>query len=100
MMKRMNLIVDEEALESARKRFGSKTYSDTVNHALREMVRGEEVLEGLKWMNEQGDSLWWPGYRETYRPDRLPEEIADKPWPKNVPNPYAPKKQPARKPKR
>jgi hypothetical protein len=96
----MNLIVDEEALESARKLFNTKTYSDTVNHALREMVRGEEIRAGFQWMHEQGDALFWPGYRETYRPDRRPDEIADRPWPKDVPNPFEKKKPASRKPKR
>jgi Arc/MetJ family transcription regulator len=38
-MKRTNLVLDEQILEEARKESGLKTYSEVVNHALRELVR-------------------------------------------------------------
>ncbi len=37
-MKRTTLVLDEEALEAARTITGSRTYSETVNFALRELV--------------------------------------------------------------
>jgi Arc/MetJ family transcription regulator len=38
-MKRTNLVLDEKVLEEAVRVLGKKTYSETVNHALRELVR-------------------------------------------------------------
>ena len=38
-MKRTNLVLDEHALDQAKAITGSKTYSDAVNLALRELIR-------------------------------------------------------------
>ena len=65
-MKRMNLIIDEELLERARKRLGDKTYSDTVNRALREVVRIEVLRDGLDRFEHD---MWWPGYVEEFGPN-------------------------------
>ena len=56
-MKRTNLVLDENLLDSARRISGSKTYSEAVNLALRELIRkrtfekidsfaGSDVWEG------------------------------------------------------
>jgi hypothetical protein len=62
----MNLIVDDELLEQARKKLGDKTYSDTVNRALREVLRIEVVRDGLDRLPHV---QWWPGYVEEYGPN-------------------------------
>lgn len=38
-MKRTNLVLDEELLKTATRLLGAKTYSATVNEALKEMIR-------------------------------------------------------------
>jgi Arc/MetJ family transcription regulator len=38
-MKRTNLVLDEQLLDDARKALGSRTYSEVVNLALRELLR-------------------------------------------------------------
>ncbi len=38
-MKRTNLVLDERLLDSARRISGSKTYSEAVNLALKELIR-------------------------------------------------------------
>lgn len=38
-MKRTNLVLDEHALERAKAVLGASTYSETVNVALRELIR-------------------------------------------------------------
>ena len=42
-MKRTNLVLDGDLLEEARSLSGIKTYSDTVNEALREFCRNKKV---------------------------------------------------------
>ena len=65
-MKRFNLVLDEKLLEEARKKVGDKTYSDTVNRALREMLRIEILRQGLDRLT---DDMWLPGYVEEYGPN-------------------------------
>lgn len=54
----MNIIVDEEALEKARKITGKKTYSETINFALSEIVRRDEFRQGMKDLK---DTVWFEG---------------------------------------
>jgi hypothetical protein len=62
----MNLIVDDELLEQARKKLGHKTYSETVNRALREVLRIEVLRNALdRW----DDDMWLPGYVEEFGPN-------------------------------
>ena len=42
-MRRTNLVLDPEALEEARRALGTKTYSETVNLALAEVVRRHKM---------------------------------------------------------
>jgi hypothetical protein len=65
-MKRMNLVIDEDALERAQKATGDKTYSGTVNTALREVARMEILRDGLDRMDHMS---WFPGYVEEYGPN-------------------------------
>jgi Arc/MetJ family transcription regulator len=65
-MKRMNVVIDEEALEHARTATGEKTYSGAINTALREVVRMEILRDGLDRMDHMS---WWPGYVEEYGPN-------------------------------
>jgi len=62
----MNVVIDEEALEKARKITGDKNYSDTINHALREIARIEVLRDGLDRFEH---TLWWPGYVEEFGPN-------------------------------
>ena len=62
----MNLVIDEEALERAQRATGEKTFSGTVNTALREVARMEILRDGLDRMDRMS---WWPGYVEEYGPN-------------------------------
>jgi putative antitoxin of VapBC-like toxin-antitoxin system len=62
----MNLVVDDELLEQARKKLGHKTYSETVNRALREVLRIEVLRDGLDRFEHD---MWWPGYVEEFGPN-------------------------------
>ncbi len=54
-MKRANLVLDGEVLEAARRIFGTKTYSDTVNKVLAEAVRQHKARSIIEFM---GKGLW------------------------------------------
>ncbi len=60
------MILDEEALERARRATGEKTYSGTLNRALREVVRMEILRDGLDRFDHMS---WWPGYVEEFGPN-------------------------------
>ena len=67
-MKRMNVILDEKALEHARRVIGKKTYSETINHAIAEIVRRDELGKAIDAL-ATGPDPWWPGYVEEMAPD-------------------------------
>jgi hypothetical protein len=52
----MNVIVDEELLEKARRIADKRTYSDTINFGLSEIVRRHEFQKGLDEL--QGTNFW------------------------------------------
>lgn len=54
-MKRTNLVLNGEVLEEARRVSGAKTYSETVNKALAEMVRQHKVRGIVEFL---GKGLW------------------------------------------
>ncbi len=54
-MRRTNLVLDGEALEEARRALGTKTYSETVNHALSEVVRRHKMHGIVQFF---GKGLW------------------------------------------
>jgi len=67
-MKRTNLVLDEQLLEEATRELGLKTYSATVNYALKEVLRIHRV-RGLA--NFFGKKLWrgnLPEMREDVKP--------------------------------
>ena len=54
-MRRTNLVLDGEALEEARRALGTKTYSETVNQALTEVVRRHKMQSIVQFF---GKGLW------------------------------------------
>ena len=54
-MKRTNLVLDEQILKEATRELGLKTYSATVNYALKEALRMRKVA-GLAEFH--GSNLW------------------------------------------
>jgi Arc/MetJ family transcription regulator len=54
-MKRTNLVLDDELLEEATRLSGERTYSKTVERALREMVRRVKARQIL---DLAGSGLW------------------------------------------
>src|SRR5258707_15896806 len=67
-MKRMNVILDEEALERARILTGKKSYSETINHLVAQAVRQEELMKAIDAL-AVGPDPWFPGYVEEQAPD-------------------------------
>jgi len=76
-MKRTNVILDERLLKEAKKLSGERTYSATINAALKEMIRTLKVREGLKMMSGSG---WWEGDLAEMRGDK-PRMSDDEWWP-------------------
>jgi hypothetical protein len=67
-MKRMNVVIDREALELARRLTGKKTYSETINHLIAQAVRQEKLRMAIDALAKDPDP-WWPGYVEEMAPD-------------------------------
>jgi Arc/MetJ family transcription regulator len=65
-MKRTNLVLDEQLLEEATRLSGERTYSRTVERALREFVRRAQARHIL----ELAGSGLWDGDLATVREDR------------------------------
>jgi Arc/MetJ family transcription regulator len=65
-MKRTNLVLDEDLLQEAVRVSGQKTYSATVNLALRELVR----RAGARRILELRGSGLWEGSLSEMRRDR------------------------------
>jgi Arc/MetJ family transcription regulator len=65
-MKRTNLVLDGEVLEEARRISGAKTYSETVNKALSELVR----LHKMRSIAEFFGKGLWKGDLAEMREDR------------------------------
>jgi len=65
-MRRTNLVLDEQALEEATRILGLKTYSATVNEALKEVIR----REGLRRLASRFGKLRWRGDLAQMREDR------------------------------
>jgi Arc/MetJ family transcription regulator len=65
-MRRTNLVLDELVLKEVKRELGLKTYSETVNYALKEMLRMKRV-EGLAAFF--GTNLWQGNLRKM-RKDR------------------------------
>jgi len=54
-MKRANVVLDEDLLEEATRISGEKTYSGTVNLALRELIRVRKIQELKEFF---GSGIW------------------------------------------
>jgi len=54
-MRRTNLVLDGESLEEARRALGTKTYSETVNQALADVVRRHKMRSIVQFF---GKGLW------------------------------------------
>lgn len=54
-MKRTNLVLDADLLEQARRQFGTRTYSATVNLALAEALRAQRVQDLVTFF---GSGIW------------------------------------------
>jgi hypothetical protein len=67
-MKRMHVTLDEEALEQARRLTGKKSYSETINHAIAQIVKQDRLRQAIDAL-ATGPDPWWPGYVEEMAPD-------------------------------
>jgi Arc/MetJ family transcription regulator len=65
-MRRTNLVLDGEALEEARRALGTKTYSETVNQALSEVVRRHKMRSIVQFFAKG----LWKGDLSEMRDDR------------------------------
>ncbi len=68
-MKRTNLVLDERLLEDAKAASGNRTYSATVNQALKELLRGLRAAKA----DEYANSDVWQGDLGEMRADRVPD---------------------------
>jgi len=64
----MNVVIDREALELARRLTGKKTYSETINHLIAQAVRQEKLIKAIDAIAADPD-FWSPGYIEEQAPD-------------------------------
>jgi hypothetical protein len=65
-MKRTNLVLDEQLLEEATRELGLKTYSATVNYALKEALRIQRVQRLPEFFGKK----LWRGSLSKMREDR------------------------------
>lgn len=65
-MKRTNLVLDEQLLEEAKRELGAKTYSATVNEALKEVLRIRRVQRLPEFFGKK----LWRGNLSKMREDR------------------------------
>ena len=70
-MKRMNVMVNEEVLEQARRVTGERTYSATIAKALQEVVRKADVRAALERYQAEVSKggFFRPGFLEETRPN-------------------------------
>lgn len=64
----MHVTLDEEALEQARRLTGKKSYSETINHAIAQIVKQDRLGKAIDAL-ATGPDPWWPGYVEEIAPD-------------------------------
>jgi Arc/MetJ family transcription regulator len=69
-MKRTNLVLDEELLETATRVLGAKTYSAAVNTALEEVIRLKKIQEIPRFFGTR----IWEGDLSEMREDRVPRK--------------------------
>lgn len=63
-MKRTNVVLDEELLETARQVLGEKTYSGTISTALKKIVKQGEFWEAYRNFEQlaHGEGVFHPEY--------------------------------------
>ena len=71
-MKRTTFMVDEAVLEEAKTALGAKTYSETLDMALREAIRVKKVMNLTSYF---GKDLWKGDLREMRR-DRFRKPLS------------------------
>lgn len=71
-MKRMNIIVDEELLERARRASGEKTYSGTITKLLEQAVMRQKLDEAINAIRAEGDP-----FNADYVAEMWPEVAAE-----------------------
>jgi hypothetical protein len=64
----MNVVVDHEALEEARKALGKSSYSETIDHLASKAARRAKLMEAIDALAE-GPDPWYPGFVEEVAPD-------------------------------
>jgi Arc/MetJ family transcription regulator len=74
-MKRTNLVLDEELLKEATRELGEKTYSATVNAALKEIVRQKSVEKLADFVGK----IEWIGDLSEMREDRPLKQVEKRP---------------------
>lgn len=69
-MKRITVTVtlDVDALKTARRLTGKKTYSETINDAIEQIVKRDRLNEAIQELANDPNP-WWPGYVEEMAPD-------------------------------
>ncbi|HEX6100191.1 MAG TPA: type II toxin-antitoxin system VapB family antitoxin [Thermoanaerobaculia bacterium] len=74
----MNIIVDEDLLEDARRYTGERTYSGAINKVLAEYVRVDTLRRGIAEMRELRGEGMVPGYLKHIRPNayRTSQQVA------------------------
>jgi hypothetical protein len=65
----MNIIVDEDLLEDARRYTGERTYSAAINKVLAEYVRVDTLRRGIAEMRQMKGAGLVPGYLKRIRPN-------------------------------
>jgi ribosomal protein S21 len=69
-MKRTNVVLDEELLETARRVTGERTYSGAITKALKAIVKQDELEHALEEFQREAakGGFFTPGYLEEIRP--------------------------------
>ena len=70
-MKRMNVNLDEDLLEKARRVSGERTYSAAINKVLEEYIRVETVKRGIEELRAMNGAGVFSGYLKRIRPNAL-----------------------------
>lgn len=70
-MKRTNVVLDEELLETARRVTGERTYSGTITKALEAIVKQDRLQRALDEFQREAakGGFFTPGYLEEIRPN-------------------------------
>jgi hypothetical protein len=64
----MNVVVDHEALEEARKSLGKSSYSETIDHLATKAARRAKLMQAIDAL-AAGPDPWYPGFVDEVAPD-------------------------------